>query len=334
MSVKIEYNGKTLEQHVENNEVATLPVANKQMKTDLKIKNELNLQSFQDITPEEDYIDITPHLGYDGIAEVIVNPIPSNYKDVSNLTATAAHVLAEETFYGVGGVQQTSPQTGTLADYYTEGEYEIVLSVDNPREELDGAYRGSAYIVPEELTVTKNGTYEAATGKVISKVEVAVAESTGTVPDYSDSDFALHYRTGEEGSGELDITYVSTEKVAFEAAPSGAVIDTLQDSNFTASNIKSGVSIFGVTGTYSGSSSGVDSITFTHPYGTQTWTPTYTWRDYIESDANQGLSIEEMTDYVRDAMSNDYLTYDGYPIYADDKIVNGRTYTFIGAFVQ
>lgn len=72
------------------------------------------------------------------------------------------------------------------------------------------------------------------------------------IPDHADSDFTLHYRVGG-GSGELDITYSSTEKVAFEAAPEGAMVGTLQDQNFVPSNIKKGVEIFGVTGEYEGS---------------------------------------------------------------------------------
>mgnify|MGYP003290228067 CR=1 FL=1 len=172
MSAKIEYNNAVVAT-VESGKVATLPVKDLKMATNIKVeavKDALNLQRLPDITPGEDYQNFSAESrGIDGFSEVIVNPIPDKYKDVSNLSATANMVLNGQSYYGADG-----RKTGTLTDHYTEGDHEIVLSVTNPRADLDGAYRGSAYIIPEELNITENDTYYATSGTVISKVTVNV----------------------------------------------------------------------------------------------------------------------------------------------------------------
>lgn len=87
--------------------------------------------------------------------------------------------------------------------------------------------------------------------QMATDIVITVPKAEGEViPDHTQSDFTL--QLANIASGELGVVYSSTEKVAFEAAPSGEVIDTFVDTNFLPSNIKKDVEIFGVTGEYEG----------------------------------------------------------------------------------
>ena len=67
-------------------------------------------------TPSNVPVAVTPDSGYHGLSSVTVNPIPSNYANISNTTAMAGDVLAGETFVDANG----TPKTGLLvtSSYY------------------------------------------------------------------------------------------------------------------------------------------------------------------------------------------------------------------------
>lgn len=67
-------------------------------------------------TPSNVPVAVTPDSGYHGLSSVTINPIPSNYADISNTTAMAGDVLAGETFVDANG----TPKTGLLvtSSYY------------------------------------------------------------------------------------------------------------------------------------------------------------------------------------------------------------------------
>lgn len=77
--------------------------------------SEVILQS-KTATPSNVPIAVTPDSGYHGLSSVTINPIPSNYADISNTTAMAGDVLAGETFVDANG----TPKTGLLvtSSYY------------------------------------------------------------------------------------------------------------------------------------------------------------------------------------------------------------------------
>lgn len=77
--------------------------------------SEVILQS-KTATPSNVPVAVTPDNGYHGLSSVTINPIPSNYADISNTTAMAGDVLAGETFVDANG----TPKTGLLvtSSYY------------------------------------------------------------------------------------------------------------------------------------------------------------------------------------------------------------------------
>lgn len=109
------------------------------------------------------------------------------------------------------------------------------------------------------MLITSNGLHD-----VTERETVTVNVPTGgseEIPDHADSDFTLHLTN--TGEGELGVVYSSTEKVSFDAAPSGKILATFFDANYKPSNIKKDVEMFGLIGEYEGdvSAGGIDTLT-------------------------------------------------------------------------
>lgn len=138
MSAKIEYNNTTVAT-VESGKIATLPVKDLRMATDIKVT-------------------------------AIKDDIPGNYHDTSDANVDASMVLSGKKFYGANG-----GDTGELADYYTYGDFTTVLDGAITSVALDGAYKGTVYIdVDNPPKITANGTYRAKSETVMTEVVVDV----------------------------------------------------------------------------------------------------------------------------------------------------------------
>lgn len=158
------------------------------------------------VTPTKSQQIITTPDGYDGMDQITINAIPSNYIDTSDATATASNILSGKTAYVDGSLI-----TGTIAT------------------------KTSSNLTASGKTVTVPAGYYASTATK------SVSTATQATPTISVSSSGV-------------ITASSTQSAGYVNSGTKSATYTLSssdDSDFKASNIKNGVTIFGITGTLS-----------------------------------------------------------------------------------
>lgn len=141
-----------------------------------------NLQSKQ-ATPTKKPQQITPDEGYYGLSDVTVGAIPSQYQDVSSVTAGEADVLTGKIIVAADGsvVPGSMPNNGTVSKTLDAASTSYTV----PKGYHSGS--GTVKIVTEEKTVTPTKSAQPITptsGKVLSKVTVnaipaAYVDTTG-----------------------------------------------------------------------------------------------------------------------------------------------------------
>lgn len=157
--------------------------------------------------------------------------------DLSAVTATAADVLTGKTIVNASG----NPVNGTMPN---NGKVTKTLNTSTTSYTIAKGYHdgtGTVSITTEEKTVTPTTSVQTITptsGKVLSKVTVNAA-SGGTVSTQT----------------KTVTPSASTQTVTPDSGKYLSSVTVNGDSDLVASNIKSGVNIFGVTGTYTGSTS-------------------------------------------------------------------------------
>ena len=217
----------------------------------------------------------------DGTAEVINHQdIPSRIQaiqsglDTTDATATADDILAEKTAY-VNGSKVTGSMTNNGAVAKTLDTTTTSYTV--PAGYHDGS--GKVQVSTETKTATPTTSSQSITpsiGKVLSEVTVHAIPSQYV--DTSDADaIAANIQTGKTAYvNGVKITGSISSKAAESYTPgtadqtiaAGQYLSGAQtikgDANLVAGNIKSGVSIFGVAGTYEGSSGASGGIQAQH----------------------------------------------------------------------
>lgn len=164
---------------------------------------------------------VTPDSGYDGLAQVIVNMITRQAKTVTPGTAD----------------QTVSPDSGYqgLSSVTVEGDADLVAgNIKNGVSifGVNGSYAPS--VVTQEKSCTPSASQQEITpdsGKYLSKVTVAATplETKSVTPSAA-------AQTITPSSGKIGMSQVTVAG----------------DADLVAGNIKSGVEIFGVTGSYAG----------------------------------------------------------------------------------
>lgn len=175
-----------------------------------------SLQSKGPITPSTSQQSVSPDSGYYGLSSVTIDPIPSNYADVSSVTVTAGDVLANKIFVDDEG----TPTAGTMTN---NGAVSKTLDAtsNNQSYTVPAGYHngsGAVSIVLEEKSATPSGSSQNITptsGKVLSKVTV------GAIPaKYADT-------TGDDGVA-ADVLY--GKKVhSISSGSAVAVVGTMTD---------------------------------------------------------------------------------------------------------
>lgn len=168
----------------------------------------------------------------------------SGLADVSGLDAEAANVRSGKTFIGSSGTKETGSMTEysdtTAKSIYSNGTWSLT----------DGYYNNAKVYVSVSSSSGALGV-----------PDISVNSSTGVITATSKVSSSGYISSSSTKDGTLQMTTQSaktwTPTTSNQTISSGTYLTGAQtikgDSNLVASNIKSGVSIFGVTGTYSGS---------------------------------------------------------------------------------
>lgn len=170
----------------------------------------------------------------------------SGLADVSGLDAEAANVRSGKTFIGSSGTKETGSMTEysntTAKSIYSNGTWSLT----------DGYYNNAKVYVSVSSSSGALGV-----------PDISVNSSTGVITATSKVSSSGYISSSSTKDGTLQMTTQSaktwTPTTENQTISSGTYLTGAQtikgDSNLIASNIKSGVSIFGVSGTYSGGSS-------------------------------------------------------------------------------
>lgn len=160
-------------------------------------------------TPTKKAQTITSDSGYYGLSSVVVNPIPENYQDVSDVTATAPDVLLGKVIVLADG----TVKAGTMPN---NGAVTKALDASTVKYTIAAGYHsgtGTVSITLEEKSVTPTKaaqTITPSTGKVLSKVTVAaipdkyqdVSPVTATAAHVLDGDIFVD-ATGAQVEGSM-----------------------------------------------------------------------------------------------------------------------------------
>ena len=217
--------------------------------------------------------------------------------DTSDATATASDIVEGKTAYVkgnkiTGNVLEVTDSNGSLfGDAHYDSRGRFIISATQPVEDV--LYRKGAtvstYVSGGSLgdakasDVVAGKTFTSSSGlKVTGTHQCSSGSTTPTLQSKSvspsESSQTVTPDSGYDGLSQVTVSAISntyvgsgiTKKAAATYTPttsdqtiaSGQYLNGAQtikgDSNLTASNIKSGVSIFGVSGSYTASSSGTD----------------------------------------------------------------------------
>lgn len=170
------------------------------------------------VTPTKKATTVTSDAGYYGLSQVVVNAIPSNFNDTSDVTAAAGDVLLGKVIVLADG----TVKAGTMPD---NGAVNKTLDANTVQYVIAAGYHngtGKVTITLETKTVTPTKAQQVitpASGKVLSKVTVAaipdayqdVTPVTATAPHVLDGDIFVDAEGNSvEGSmpnnGNLSLT--------------------------------------------------------------------------------------------------------------------------------
>ena len=237
----------------------------------------INLQAKTNITPTESSQTIIPDTGYDGLSRVQINPISSTY-------------IGSEIPLRSGTDLTSSGATVTVPAGYYDAQATKSVATGSI-----GSYTWTSSATSSSKTFTAN----------FSNFSAGYIGSIGTVAHT----FTLQSATITPSTTQQTVTPTSNNHYINSVTIAG-------DSDLIASNIKSGVSIFGVTGTYSGNSSEIILQAKTNIV------PTESSQTITADSGYDGLSSVQI-----DAISSTYVGSGIDRNDSDDLAVSGATVT-------
>ena len=230
MSTTVTYKGSTLTSFT--NTTKTLKTSGKYMEDDVAITESISLQS-KTATPTESTQTITPGTGYEGLSQVTVGAISSNYigsnipvRTADDLTTSASTITTPAGYYS--SAVSKSIEVGTATTPATTITTNPAISVNTSTGLITASYSGSSNVTP---TIVSGYVSQGTAGKISTAGNVTYQLTSQPAQTITPSTSNQTIASGTYLTGSQTI---------------------LGDINLVPSNIKSGVSIFGVQGNIEG----------------------------------------------------------------------------------
>lgn len=208
------------------------------------------------VTPGESAQTVTADAGYDGLSRVNVGAIPAEYvvpEGTKSITANGTHDVAG---YAAASVNVPTPEPTLQEKTATPGTAAVIVQPDS-------GYDGLSKV-----------TVSAMPSGSVGNPSISVS-SSGLITATAAVDAGYVDGTDKTGTKQLTVQAAQTitPGTSNKTIASGRYLTGTQtikgDANLVAGNIKSGVSIFGVAGSYEGSGGGgggVETCTVTIEY--------------------------------------------------------------------
>lgn len=199
--------------------------------------SEIKLEEKDSITPTKSTQTITPSSGYNGFSKVTVNPIPDKYIDttINSNAASASTMLDGKQAYVNGSLITGNISTKSSTDV-TASANVVSVPAGYYASKVEKSV-GTVTQATPSISVASDGTITASATQSAGYVSSGTKSSTKTLST----------------QGAKTITPGTSSKTAVSSGVyTTGTVTVAGDSDLVASNIKKGVTIFDVTGSYEG----------------------------------------------------------------------------------
>ena len=230
-----------------------------------------NLQAKTNISPTTSSQTITADSGYDGLSSVQINAMPSGSVSASATKGSVSNHAISVTptaTVGTAGYLAAGSTNGTAVSVAASELVSGTYTVDSSGTKDVTNYASAsvpAMTLPTAASGTASGTRKATIASSTSTQYINIPTGFNGAAAYyqlsAPSAMTLPTSTSSTGSGTSKLAVTPGTANKYINIPTGynsaaAYYTVNGDSNLLAENIKSGVSLFGVAGSYTGSGSG------------------------------------------------------------------------------